>query len=199
MAKIPIKPVTDFAIKHGPKVVDQIAKNPHLIKPAIDKIDKVAQWQNERKEKKEAARTIPYLEQHYKLYNDEILPSLDTCQRSELLSYRLDVQKTLVQISADKAKDAKPKAVLHNKKSKKWEQVLSQIEGKLNVKDYEEYLKLYHNPESEGAYFEGYEQNTAIFKKLLAESDSGKIREFLSNQTNMSIEDINRDFFLEFS
>lgn len=199
MAKIPIKPFADFAIKHGPKVVDQIAKNPHLIKPAIDKIDKVAQWQNERKEKKEAARTIPYLEQHYKLYNDEILPSLDTCQRSELLSYRLDVQKTLVQISADKAKDAKPKAVLHNKKSKKWEQVLSQIEGKLNTKDYEEYLKLYHNPESESAYFEGYEQNTAIFKKLLTENDSGKIREFLSNQTNMSIEDINRDFFLEFS
>lgn len=199
MAKIPVKLVADLAIKHGPKVVDQFAKNAHLIKPAVDKIDQFAKKKNERKDEKVASRTTPYLEQQYKLYNDEILPNLDTCQRNELVSYKLDVQKTLTQMIPDKKSGTKPKAVLPNKKSKKWEQVLSQIEGKLNAKDYEEYLKLYHNPESESAYFQGYEQNTAIFKKLLAENDSDKIREFLYNQTNMDTQDINRDFFLEFS
>ncbi|AUD14905.1 MULTISPECIES: hypothetical protein [unclassified Planococcus (in: firmicutes)] len=199
MAKIPVKLVADLAIKHGPKVVDQIAKNSHLIKPAVDKIDQFAKRQNKRKDEKVASRSTPYLEQQYKLYNDEILPNLDTCQRNELVSYKLDVQKTLFQMNPDKKSGPKPKVVLSNKKSKKWEQVLSQIEGKLSAKDYEEYLNLYHNPESESVYFQGYEQNTTIFKKLLAENDSGKIREFLSNQTNMDTQDINRDFFLEFS
>lgn len=199
MAKIPVKPVADFAIKHGPTVAKIINDNQHHIKNGIDKLSDLVESQRLRKEQKSAERTIPYLEQRYKLYNDEILPNLDTCQRSELLSFKLDVQKILEQIDAEKKKDAKPKAVLHNKKSRKWEQILSQIEGKLNAKDYEEYLRLYHNPESESVYFKGHEQNTATFKKLLAENNPGKIREFLSNQTNMSIEDINRDFFLEFS
>ena len=194
MAKIPVKLVAGLAIKHGPKVVDQITKNAHLIKPAVDKIDQFAKKQNERKDEKVASRTPPYLEQHFQMYNDEILPSLSTSQRSELIGYKLDIKKILEQISADKKKAALP-----NKKSKKWEQLLLQIEGKLHAKDYEEYLKLYHNPESESTYFQGYEQNTAIFKKLLSENDSDKIHEFLSNQTNMGTEDINRDFCLNFS
>ncbi|ANU18352.1 hypothetical protein BBI11_15495 [Planococcus maritimus] len=194
MAKIPVKLVAGLAIKHGPKVVDQLTKNAHLIKPAVDKIDQFAKQQNERKNEKVTSRTTPYLEQHYQFYNDEILPSLSTSQRSELIGYKLDLKKILEQVSVDKKKVALP-----NKKSKKWEQVLSQIEGKLNAKDYEEYLKLYHNPESESTYFQGYEQNTATFKKLLAENDSDKIRVYLSKQTNMSSEDITRDFFLEFS
>ncbi|MFP3356243.1 hypothetical protein R0K17_02675 [Planococcus sp. SIMBA_143] len=199
MAKIPVKPVADFAIKHGPTVAKIISDNQHHIKNGMNKLSDFAESKRLQKEQKAAERTVPYLEQHYKLYNDEILPSLDTYLRSELLSFRLDVRKILEQIDAEKKKDAKPKAVFHNKKSKKWEQILSQIEGKLNAKDYEEYLRLYHNPESESVYFKGHEQNTATFKKLLAENNPGKIREFLSNQTNMSIEDINRDFFLEFS
>ncbi len=194
MAKIPVKLVAGLAIKHGPKVVDQITKNAHLIKPAVDKIDQFTKKQNERKVEKVASRTTPYLEQHFQMYNDEILPSLSTSQRSELIGYKLDIKKILEQISADKKKAALP-----NKKSKKWEQLLLQIEGKLHAKDYEEYLKLYHNPESESTYFQGYEQNTAIFKKLLSENDSDKIHEFLSNQTNMDTEDINRDFCLDFS
>ena len=194
MAKIPVKLVAGLAIKHGPKVVDQITKNAHLIKPAVDKIDQFTKKQNERKVEKVASRTTPYLEQHFQMYNDEILPSLSTSQRSELIGYKLDIKKILEQISADKKKAALP-----NKKSKKWEQLLLQIEGKLHAKDYEEYLKLYHNPESESTYFQGYEQNTAIFKKLLSENDSDKIHEFLSNQTNMDTEDINRDFCLNFS
>ncbi|WP_271853370.1 hypothetical protein [Planococcus maritimus] len=194
MAKIPVKLVAGLAIKHGPKVVDQITKNAHLIKPAVDKIDQFTKKQNERKDEKVASRTTPYLEQHFQMYNDEILPSLSTSQRSELIGYKLDIKKILEQISADKKRAALP-----NKKSKKWEQLLLQIEGKLHAKDYEEYLKLYHNPESESTYFQGYEQNTAIFKKLLAENESDKIREFLSNQTKMDTEDINRDFCLDFS
>ncbi|MFP3322671.1 hypothetical protein R0K05_06160 [Planococcus sp. SIMBA_160] len=194
MAKIPVKLVAGLAIKHGPKVVDQITKNAHLIKPAVDKIDQFTKKQNERKVEKVTSRTTPYLEQHFQMYNDEILPSLSTSQRSELIGYKLDIKKILEQISADKKKAALP-----NKKSKKWEQLLLQIEGKLHAKDYEEYLKLYHNPESESTYFQGYEQNTAIFKKLLSENDSDKIHEFLSNQTNMDTEDINRDFCLNFS
>ncbi len=194
MAKIPVKLVAGLAIKHGPKVVDQLTKNAHLIKPAVDKIDQFAKKNNERKTEKVASRTTPYLEQHYQMYNDEILPSLSISQRSELIGYKLDLKKILEQISAAKKKIAVP-----TNKSKKWEQVLSQIEGKLNAKDYEEYLKLYHNPESESTYFQGYEQNTAIFKKLLAENNADKIREFLSNQTNMDTQDINRDFCLEFS
>ena len=199
MAKIPIKPVANFAIKNGPIIAKIISENQHHIKDGIDKLSTFAESQKLRKEQKAVERTVPYLEQHYKLYNDTILPSMDTRQRSELLSFRLDVQKILEQFDTDKKKDAKPKAVLHNKKIKKWEQVLSQIEGKLNTKDYEEYLKVYHNPESESTYFQGYEQNMAIFKKRLAENDSDKIREFLCNQTNMDTQDINRDFCLEFS
>ena len=187
MAKIPVKPVVDL----GSKAVDHIIKNPHLIQPATDTINKIIDWRNNR--------PVPLLEKRFKVYNIEILPNLHHFHRSELIGYKLEAQSILTQISADKKKDAKPKVVLHNKNSKKWEQILSQIEGKLNAKDYEEYLKLYHNPESESTYFQGYEQNTAIFKKLLAENDADKIREFLSNQTNMDTQDINRDFFLEFS
>lgn len=187
MAKIPVKPVVDL----GSKAVDHIIKNPHLIQPATDTINKIIDWRNNR--------PVPLLEQRFKVYNSEILPNLHHFHRSELIGYKLEAQSILTQISADKKKDAKPKVVLHNKNSKKWEQILSQIEGKLNAKDYEEYLRLYHNPESESVYFKDHEQNMKNFKKLLAGKDSDKIREFLSKHTSMSVEDINRDFFLEFS
>lgn len=199
MAKIPGKPIADFTAKAGPKIIDHFAKNPHHIEPIVNAAEKALEWQKKRKEKKEEGRTIPYLEQRYKVYNNEILPSLDTYLRSELLSFRVDVQKILEQIDVEKKKDAKPKAVFHNKNSKKWQQVFTQIEGKLNAKDYEEYLRLYHTSDSESVYFKDHEQNTATFKKLLAENDSDKIRVYLSKQTNMSSEDITRDFFLEFS
>lgn len=189
MAKIPGKPVVDFAFKNGPKLAEHIVKNPHLIKPTADAINKIVEWRNNR--------SVPLLEQRLKIYNNEILPSLHHFNRGELMGYKLEVQNILVQIRADKKKDAKPKAVLHNKKSKKWEQVLPQIEGKLNAKDYEEYLKLYHNPDSESVYFKDHEQNMTNFKKLLARKDSDEIREFLSKHTSMSVEDITRDFFLE--
>lgn len=187
MAKIPVKTVTFI----GSKAIDQLKKNPHLVQPAVDTINKVIEWQKNR--------PVPPTEQRFKVYTSEILPNLDHFHRGELIGYKLDIKKILEQINADKTKDGKQKAALPNKKNKKWERALSQIEGKLNAKDYEEYLKLYHNPESESVYFQSYEQNIAIFKKLLAEGDSDKIRYFLSNQTNMDTQDINRDFFLEFS
>lgn len=199
MAKLPVKPVANFAIKHGPTVAKIISDNQHHIKNGMDILSDFVESKRMQKEQKDAERTVPYMEQHYKLYNDEILPSLDTYLRSELLSFRVDVQKILEQIDVEKKKDAKPKAVFHNKKSKKWQQVFTQIEGKLNAKDYEEYLRLYHTSDSESVYFKDHEQNIATFKKLLAENDSDKILVYLSKQTNMSSEDITRDFFLEFS
>ncbi|WP_341962483.1 hypothetical protein NM897_04665 [Planococcus maritimus] len=199
MAKLPVKPVANFAIKHGPTVAKIISDNQHHIKNGMDILSDFVESKRMQKEQKAAERTVPYMEQHYKLYNDEILPSLDTYLRSELLSFRVDVQKILEQIDVEKKKDAKPKAVFHNKKSKKWQQVFTQIEGKLNAKDYEEYLRLYHTSDSESVYFKDHEQNIATFKKLLAENDSDKILVYLSKQTNMSSEDITRDFFLEFS
>ncbi len=191
MAKIPGKPIANFVIKNGPRLAEHVVKNSHLIQPTADAINKIIEWRNNR--------PVPLLEQRLKIYNNEILPSLHHFNRSELMGYKLEVRNILVQLRADKKKNAKPKAVFHNKQSKKWEQVLPQIEVKLNARDYEEYLKLYHNPDSQSVYFKDHEQNMTNFKKLIAGKDSEKIREFLSKHTNMSVEDINRDFFLESS
>ncbi|QMT17209.1 hypothetical protein H1Q58_14795 [Planococcus maritimus] len=196
MPKIPLKALTDFTTTQGPKVVKFIKENPALIPPGVAVASKISNSYQSKKEKKVTDGQIPFRKQRYLTYKKEIIPNLIKLQRSEILDYKIEINQFIDQISNEKKNEFKPKNILHDKRTKNWEHLLVQINDKLNSKDYQEYRKIYNDLEYTSEYFRSFEYLVETFKHLIQENNPSKIRDFLVAQTNMRLEDINRDFWL---
>ncbi|WP_282020156.1 hypothetical protein [Planomicrobium okeanokoites] len=184
---LPIKPLADFAIKHGPKAINFIGS----AYGAATGANKIVE---EHKKKKLEEGKLHYRKQRYIEYNQKILKNLDHCQRAELLKYKMEVSQFIQQIDSEAIQEMKTKKPLHNKRRKNWESILVQVDAKLKSKDYQEYLKIYNNNEYTSIYFEGFEGNVKTFKQLIEKKDSDEIIIFLVRQTDMSTTIIKNDF-----
>lgn len=186
---LPIKPVADMAIKHGPKAIKLISSALGVVNVANDALEK-------KKKKKVEDGKLHFRKQRYIEYNQKILMNLEHCQRTDLLKYKMEVNQFIEQIDLEAAKEPKTKMPLHNKRRKNWESLLVQIDAKIKSKDYQEYLKIYHNNEITSTYFEGFEGNVKTFKQLIDKKDFEEIVTFLARQTGMKISVILNDFFI---
>lgn len=186
---LPIKPIADFAIKHGPKALKH-TRTAYNVAVGANKLVK------DHKQKNLDEGKLHYRKQRYIEYNQKILKNLDKSQRTELVKYKMEINQFIQQIDAEEIDELRTKKPLHNKRRKNWKSLLVQIDAKLKTKDYQEYLKIHGNSEYISTYFEGFEVNVNTFKKIIENKNPEELTTFLVKQTNMTTPIINEDFFI---
>ncbi len=194
MAKIPVKvlkivaPVVwDFTKKHGKEIAG-------LSSTIIDAQKGVKDYNKNKKQEKESLGKIHYRKSRYQQFNREVLKDLENMNRSELFRYKLEIEQYLNQIEIEKNNEFIIKKPLHSKRIGNWYNVLLQVRDWIELKDYQEYLFIFHNPNFQSKYFLGFEGLEEKFKIIISTNSNEKIHEFLDQNTTKNIEDIKKDF-----
>ncbi|MBM7619772.1 hypothetical protein JOC95_001624 [Bacillus tianshenii] len=198
MAKIPIKPIVQSLKTNGPTFIKFVKNNwKELSTTAVTVSEFSRQVVDRKKNKKESNQeNIHYRKARYTLYKTDIMNNLDAKKRTELFQYKLEVEQFLQQIKDEEKIELAMKKPIHSKRMKNWDQILIQIEGKMVIKDYQEYLLVYHSPNYQSAYFEGYEGQLEKFKRLIKSDNTDELYDFFITNTKRSKEDIQKDFSL---
>lgn len=196
MAKIPVNLIVDVAKKHGPKVINKFKDNKEIIAivapaagAAATRLKKLIDDRKIALAEKE-----PHRKKRYSEFRNEILVSLQILNRLQLVNYKDEVESFIAQIEFEEKEEIALKKPLHSKRRDDWKKILIQIEDKIRLKDYQEYLKLFNNPNYTSNYFEGYDRKLNAYKKLIIEENIKEIHEFVFEQTGKSNETIQRDF-----
>ncbi|MBX9996068.1 hypothetical protein [Priestia aryabhattai] len=196
MAKIPIKLLANGIKEHGPKVIKftkengkDVMKTVAVIGSSMGTINKITQ---KRKEKN--LNKVHYRKAKFNEYKTAILKDLDTKKRHELFHYTLEIKQFINQINNEETNTLAIKKSLHARREKNWIAILTQIQDKITIKDYEEYLKIYHSENYHSEYFLGFEGHVEEFKILLSNEKSERVYAYLAEQTNKSVREIKRDF-----
>ncbi|MBU9673848.1 hypothetical protein KQ939_09890 [Planococcus sp. CP5-4] len=196
MAKIPGKLIVNGAKKHGPKAVefvkenkDNIIKFAPLVGAAAAKI-KIA-YDNG---KNNPAEKEHYRKKRYSEFKNSILATLSDQNRLQLSNYKNEIESFITQIENEEKEELVLKKPLHSKRRDDWEKILLQIEDKIKIMDYQEYLLLFNSPTTISNYFEGYDRKLNAYKKLIKEDNLKEIHKFVSKNTGKSIQSIERDF-----
>lgn len=201
MGKIPIKQIVDTVRTQGPKVGKFLKDNWKDVTKAVAVVGPVGKKINDlRKDNnnsKQEQGKIHYRKGRYIHYKTQILSDLDNKKRSELFQHRLQVEQFIKQIKDEENKELFVKKPLYSKRINKWNEILRQIEDKMLIKDYQEYIMIFNNPNYQSVYFEGYEGHLEKFKNLIINQNIDKLYEFLISETKKNIEEIKRDFPME--
>lgn len=198
MVKIMIKPIVQSLKTNGPTIVKFVKNNWKEISATAVTLSGVSkQVADYKKNKSESNQeNIHFRKARYILYKTEIMNNLDAKKRTELFQYKLEVEQFLQQIKDEEKIELAMKKPIHSKRIKNWDQILIQIEDKMAIKDYQEYLMLYNSPNYQSAYFEGYEGHLEKFKRLINSDNVDELYDYLFTNTKRSKEDIQKDFSL---
>lgn len=123
-----------------------------------------------------------------------MLGSLSNTNRKELVDYRNEINQFIRQIKNEQTNEVATKKPVHNWRIKNWEAIRLQIEDKMDLKDYQEYLKIYNNTGVASPYFSGFEILLSKYKEVVETREIEKIRKFVANNTNFPLETIRKDF-----
>ncbi|MFC2947625.1 hypothetical protein [Virgibacillus sediminis] len=192
MAKIPVKPILGAVKYYGPKAKNLVKDNWRVAAPVV--LQGVESFKKYNENKHQQGK-VPFRKLRYAYYNTEVLPNLNNRKKSELFQFKLEIEQFIKQIEEEEEKEVAVKKRIHSKRIIKWKDVLKQIEDKMAVSDYQEYLKIYNNIEYDSQYFEDYEGLINKFKTLIENNDKDKIHSFLLLNTNKSSNEIKKDFF----
>ncbi|KXI73618.1 hypothetical protein ACS52_24520 [Bacillus cereus] len=200
MAKIPIRPIVNGVKTHGPKVWKFIKENGKDIAKVTGVIGSgvkvVHSMSKKRQENQNNPSKVHYRKARFNEYKSSILKALDIKKRVELFQYKLEIEKFIEQINNEENSELVIKKPIHSKRIDNWNDILIQIQHKIQVTDYHEYLKIYNKSDYHSYYFEGFEGYVDKFKSLLSNEKPEFLYEYLSNQTNKSIEEIKKDFLM---
>lgn len=194
MAPKNMKPLIDIAKEHGPKAGKFLYDHAGKIGPTFIAAQGIIEKLAENKKNKADGGKIHLRKERYDEFNKSIMRNLNDYNREELHAYKHEAMEFIEQIELEMSKETKAKKPLHIKRRKNWEALLVQIDGKIKMKDYLEYLKIYNKDEYTSTYFEGFERNVKEFKKLVEKADSNEIINFLVSQTNMDPTIIRNEF-----
>ncbi|QHJ72268.1 hypothetical protein [Planococcus halotolerans] len=196
MAKIPVNLIVDVAKKHGPKAINNLKDNKELVAIVAPLVGaaaaKLKKLYDDRKiafAEKEHHRKKRYSE-----YKNEILGNLPDLNRLQLVNHKDEVESFISQIEYEEKEEVALKKPLHSKRRDDWKKILIQIEDKIRLMDYQEYLKFFNNLTYTSSYFEGYDRKLNAYKNLISEESIKEIHEFIFEQTGKSTEAIQRDF-----
>lgn len=196
MAKLPLNQIVNGAKKHGPEAIKFLKENKEFIAPLIPLINPVAEQLKKLHEKRKIA--LAEKEHHrkrsYSEYKNNILGNLSDQNRLQLVTYKNEVESFILQIENEEKEEVALKKPLHSKRRDDWKKILLQIEDKIKLMDYQEYLKLFNNPTYTSSYFEGHDRKLNFYKKLIIEDNMKEIHEFVFEQTGKSKEAIQKDF-----
>lgn len=200
MAKIPIKPIVETVKTQGPKVGKFVKDNWKELSKAVAIVGTTGKKANDyRKSKKETEQyrgKTHYRKTRHGQYKTEILRDLENKKRNELFQAKLEVEQFIQQIKDEGNKELVVKKPLHFKRINNWNEILTQIEDKMAMKDYQEYLMIYNNPNYNSSYFEGFEGQLKKYKNLIDGQNTDELYEYLLTRTKRDKEDIKRDFSL---
>lgn len=200
MARIPIKPVVDFAKTHGPKAGKFVKENwkeiPSVVAVVGTASKKLNAFKGNKEDTKQYDAKMHYRKNRYIKYKNEILPELDKKKRHELFQAKLEVEQFIQQIKNEENKELAVKKPLHSKRINNWNEVLIQIKDKIETRDYQEYLMVFNSSDYQSAYFEGFEGHIVKFKNLLDTSNIDEVYNYLMATTKRKREEIERDFSL---
>lgn len=196
MAKIPVNLIIDSAKKHGPKTIKYLKENQdNILKFAPLAVAGAAKFKKIYDDKKiSLAEKEHYRKARYSEYKNSILGKLSELNKQQLVNYIDEVESFIEQIENEEKEEVVLKKPLHFKRRDDWKKILIQLEDKMNVVDYQEYLKLFNNPNYIGSYFEDYDRKLNTYKKLIEEDNIERIREFISKNTEKPRQVIERDF-----
>lgn len=196
MAKIPVNIIVDVAKKYGPKTINNLKDNKELVAvvaplagAAAAKLKKLYDDKKISTADKEHHRKKRYSE-----YKNDILGNLPSQNRLQLVGYKDEIESFILQIENEEKEEVALKKPLHSKRRDDWKKILIQIENKIKLIDYQEYLKLFNNPTYTSSYFEGHDRKLNFYKKLIIEDNMKEIHEFVFEQTGKSKEAIQKDF-----
>lgn len=196
MSKKPIDFVIDTAKTNGPKVAKYIKNNPEVLLKVTPFIaiatEKVKKFQDNRKKK--STPKVDVRKNKYNEYKTEILINLSDYTRLQLLGHKNEVESFIEQIKNEEMQELALKKPLHSKRKKEWEKILIQIKDKIALLDYQEFIRVFNNPDLPNLYFEGLERQLAGFRKMILEDDIEVIRNYVFEQTGKKKEDIAREF-----
>ncbi|MDE0641581.1 hypothetical protein PWJ77_14045 [Bacillus sp. CNPSo 3703] len=198
MAKIPIKPIINTIKDHAPRAGKFIKENWKEVVTVVERADAVGKRVNDYRKSKKAVKQnqgkMHFRKARYAHYKTKIMGELDNKKRRELFQYKLEVEQFIRQIKNEEDNELGVKKPIHSKRTKKWKEVLIQIIDKMKIKDYQEYLMLYNNPNYECNYFEGYEGEVEKFKRIINSDDYEELHNFIFSKTGKSKSEIEKDF-----
>lgn len=196
MAKIPINSMVHFAKDKGPKAIKIIEENKEIFLAAVPIVSaaaaKLKRFYEDRKIT--LAEKEHYRKSRYSEYKNNILVNLQDNNRLQLVNYKDEVESFIAQIENEENEEVVLKKPLHTKRRDDWKKVLLQIEDKIRIMDYQEYLKLFNNTTYISNYFEGYDRKINAYKKLVENENIKRIHDFISENTEKSVQSIERDF-----
>ncbi|MFC0190499.1 hypothetical protein ACFFJY_19645 [Fictibacillus aquaticus] len=137
---------------------------------------------------------VHFRKARYRVYNLEILPNMNEKSRHELFSYKLEVEGYIEQIEKEENIKLVVTKPLHLKRTRNWENILLQIQDKIRLLDYQEYLRIFNNTNYNSNYFKGFESNVTRFKQKLEQGNYDELYEFIEQQTQKRKEYIKKHF-----
>ena len=196
MAKIPINLIVDGAKKHGPKAIELIKDNKELIAIVTPLVGAAAAKLKSLSDDRKTALAAKehFRKRRYNEYKKDILVNLPNYDRLQLVNYINEIESFIAQIENEAKDEIALKKPLHFKRRDDWKKVLLQIEDKMKIMDYQEYLNLFNSPIYISDYFKGYDRKLNAYKNLIDEDSIKKIHEFVFEQTEKSKEAIEKDF-----
>jgi hypothetical protein len=186
----------------GPKALKFIKDNRKDIAKGITLIGAVGKTVNEfrsgfkkySQEKKKSPSEIHFRKARYIEYKSNILPNMNGKSRHELFSYKLEVEGYIEQIEKEENTEFGVMKPLHTKRTRNWESILLQIQDKIRMLDYQEYLKVFNNTNYNSNYFEGFASNVESFKQKLKCENVDELYEYIEQQTQKRKDYIKKDF-----
>lgn len=183
-----IKPIIDF----GKVAVKYVKENPHKIAAAAPIIIKEYSKFKEFREGKKVNKTdknLPYRKKQFSIYNNDILPNLNTFSYVQLISYRKEVEDFINQIAQEETDELVINKPIHSKRIKSWKKIFVQIDDKIRNRNYEELLKSYNSTSFESNYFDG-----KVINDMRGIDDKSELHRFIYRYTERNMKDIERDF-----
>ncbi|GER68604.1 hypothetical protein BpJC7_19840 [Weizmannia acidilactici] len=192
MVWFPVKSMIEIIKTQGPVVIKWVHdywKSASKIIGAAGSAGKTIQWYRKYKNKQ-----LGTLKNQYEYYEKQVLGHFSGCTRKDLYQYILEIEKTIQQIEQEQQSNMFLLKPFYGQEIRKWNAIFAQITDKMSVKDYQEYLLMYNNPDYENGYFKGFDALTGKFKSIAASGDMEALYRFISEKTGMPMEKIKSDF-----
>ena len=187
MPKVPLQPAAKF-VKENWKTIATAA-------PIVGgTVKKVFTTSKDFIENRSSSGKTHHRKTKFINYKKEILPNLESNNRTQLHKYESQVKQFIKQIESEEEKGSNIKKHLHSKRINKWNEILVQLQDMIRLLDYQEYLRIYNDPVYESAYFKGFEGNIVKIKEHINNQNQKELFQFINTQTDKDFDEIQRDF-----
>ena len=196
MSKIPIKPIFDTMKTYAPKAVDFVKNNPKTVIATLSTIGKIGKTgidkiksRGDKFERNALKGKVHFRKLEYIKFQNELLPNLDSYSYSDLISFKLDAEKYIKQITQEEDEQLIVNKPINSRRRKSWEKIHIQIEDKIKSKNYVEFLKIYNSPSYVSDYFDD-----KFINNIRNTDNKDELYKYIFRYTERDLKEIEKDF-----